>query len=86
MFSIAVLGVGRNKSSLITFYADTLAGGAGGDYHTTYYGEPTFFSSRGIMIHSQASYYSVLDFTSDIHHELEVHGNIGSVKPIIYFL
>lgn len=38
-------GVGRDKKSLTTFYAD-LKDKAGGDYYTTYYPEPTFVSSR----------------------------------------
>ena len=69
-------GVGRDKSSLMTFKADTQAGGAGGDYHTTYYGEPTFISNRGYMVHSMSTYYTILDFRDNEYHELEVHGNI----------
>ncbi|XP_067943402.1 sulfoquinovosidase-like [Watersipora subatra] len=72
-------GVGRNKSSLITFVADTTDSG-GGDYYTTYYGEPTYFSSRGYVLHSTATYYTVMDFTDAHFHELEVHGNLEVVK------
>ncbi|KAL8603764.1 hypothetical protein ACOMHN_024380 [Nucella lapillus] len=37
--------IGRNKSSLTTFFADQL-GRAGGDYHTTYFPQPTWLSTR----------------------------------------
>lgn len=38
-------GFGRNKSSLLTQIIDELYG-AGGDYHTTYWPQPSFLSSR----------------------------------------
>ena len=39
-------GVGRNKSSTLTQIMD-LYDRAGGDYHTSYWPQPSFLSSRG---------------------------------------
>ncbi|XP_070561505.1 sulfoquinovosidase-like [Ptychodera flava] len=67
-------GVGRNKSTIVTFYADQNDGG-GGDYHTTYFPEPTFVSSRKFYCHFDTSVYSVLDFRNENFHEVEVWTN-----------
>lgn len=54
-------GVGRDKSDPFTQAMDA-AGGAGGDYWTTNYPQPTWLSSRGYALHADISSYSVLDF------------------------
>ena len=38
-------GVGRNKSDIVTIVMDALYHG-GGDYHTTYWPQPSYLSSR----------------------------------------
>lgn len=43
-------GVGRDKSTLITFQAD-LKDGGGGDYYNTNYPQPTYISSRRYALH-----------------------------------
>ena len=53
-------GVGRG-SDLITLAAD-LWGGAGGNWHTTYFGQPSFISSERSYVHVQTTAYSVFDF------------------------
>lgn len=83
MILLNLSGVGRNKSTLITFESDLMGGGAGGDYHTTYYGEPTFISDRGYLVHSEATDYTVLDFRQTEFHEIGVHGDIGYVGNFI---
>ena len=64
-------GVGRNKRTLITRLADA-AEGAGGDYHTTFFPQPTFVSSAMYFVHLNSSAYSVLDFTHEEYHEIEL--------------
>ena len=63
-------GVGRNKSSMITFQAD-LADRAGGDYWWTFYPEPSFVSSRRYLLHADTTAYAAFDFRSRGFHELE---------------
>jgi alpha-glucosidase len=63
-------GVGRDKSTLMTFKADL--GGAGGDYYTTNYPQPTYLSSRHYALHVSTTAYSAFDFRHDDFHELEV--------------
>lgn len=64
-------GVGRDKSTLITWQADQ-KGRAGGDYYTTNYPQPTYLSSRRYALHVDTSAYSIFDFRRDGFHELEI--------------
>jgi sulfoquinovosidase len=68
---VAEPGVGRDKRTLVTFQADQRNGG-GGDYHNTYYPQPTFVSSRRYALHVDTAAYSVFDFRQDEFHEIEV--------------
>ena len=63
-------GVGRDKTSPITFQADR-DGRAGGDYWTTNYPQPTFLSSRRYALHVETTAYTALDFGEDDWHEIE---------------
>jgi alpha-glucosidase len=63
-------GVGRDKTSLITFQAD-VAGHAGGDYYTTNYPQPSFLTSRRCAVHLETTAYSAFDFRHEDYHELE---------------
>ncbi|CAL1539006.1 unnamed protein product [Lymnaea stagnalis] len=69
-------GVGRNKSTQVTFAADVQSR-AGGDYHTTYFPQPTFVSSRRYFLHHDGPNYAVLDFRSPEFHEIFVLGLPG---------
>ncbi|HPY12413.1 MAG TPA: alpha-glucosidase [Sphaerochaeta sp.] len=62
-------GVGRNKNTAITKIADELDR-AGGDYHTTFYPQPTFISSRGYFLHSDSDGYADYDFSDPHSHQL----------------
>lgn len=62
-------GVGRDKKTLTTFYAD-LYDKAGGDYYTTYYPEPTFVSTRKYWLHVDSHAYAVFNFKNPEYHEL----------------
>jgi alpha-glucosidase len=64
-------GVGRDKSSPITFQADQKNGG-GGDYYWTNYPQPTFISSRLYALHVETTAYAAFDFRHDLFHEIEV--------------
>lgn len=77
-------GVGRNKLTEITRLADCADGG-GGDYHTTFFPQPTFVSSRGYFAHLENYDYSELDFRDEEFHEISVWSSgfslvIGSGK------
>ena len=52
-------GVGRNKSSTLTQIMD-LVGNAGGDYHTSYWPQSSYLSSRGYHLESTFPAYSEL--------------------------
>ncbi len=62
-------GVGRDKKTLTTFYAD-LHDKAGGDYYNTYYPEQTFVSSRKYWFHSKGYGYAEFNFKFSAFHEL----------------
>ena len=62
-------GVGRDKSTLLTFLADQTQ--AGGDYYCTNYPQPTFLSSRRYALHMDTTAYTAFDFRHAGFHELE---------------
>lgn len=64
-------GVGRDKTSAITFQADVTAH-AGGDYWNTNYPQPTYLSSRRYALHVDTTAYSCFDFRDAAFHEIEV--------------
>lgn len=64
-------GVGRDKTTEITFKAD-VEGRAGGDYWNTNYPQPTYISSRRYALHVETTAYSVFDFRQDGFHEVEI--------------
>lgn len=64
-------GVGRNKSTYVTWKAD-VSGKAGGDYYTTNYPQPTFVSSRKYYCHVETTAYADFDFQREPFHELQI--------------
>ncbi len=62
-------GVGRDKTTLLTFQAD--AAHAGGDYWHTNYPQPTFVSSRRYACHIDTTAYAAFDFRDVGYHEVE---------------
>ncbi|MBB3019676.1 alpha-glucosidase [Microvirga lupini] len=64
-------GVGRDKTTEITFKAD-VTGKSGGDYWNTNYPQPTYLSSRRYALHVETTSYSAFDFRRDDFHEIEV--------------
>ena len=71
-------GVGRNKLTEITRLADCSDGG-GGDYHTTFFPQPSFLSSRLYFAHLENYEYSELDFRDARFHELALWSNSFSL-------
>jgi sulfoquinovosidase len=63
-------GVGRDKTTRITWEAD-VTGRAGGDYYTTNYPQPTFLSSERYGVHADTTAYADFDFRSPAFHELQ---------------
>ncbi|MBM6580717.1 alpha-glucosidase [Microvirga sp. BT689] len=64
-------GVGRDKTTEITFKAD-ITGRSGGDYWNTNYPQPTYLSSRHYALHVETTAYSAFDFRREDFHEIEV--------------
>lgn len=64
-------GVGRDKTTWITWQSD-VTGRAGGDYWHTNYPQPTFLSSRRYMAHVETTAYAEFDFRDAAFHELQI--------------
>ncbi|KAL4227121.1 hypothetical protein ACF0H5_015094 [Mactra antiquata] len=69
-------GVGRNKSDIVTFFADKAL--AGGDYHTTYFPQPTFISDRKYYCHYDGTNYVEVNLQPLTFHEIYVNGDVGN--------
>ncbi len=64
-------GVGRDKSTYITWKSD-VDNMAGGDYYNTNFPQTTFVSSRKYYLHVQTTAYADFDFRNDDFHELQI--------------
>lgn len=64
-------GVGRDKSTLLTFQCDR-DHRSGGDYWNTNYPQPTFLSSRRYALHVDTTAYSCFDFRDAAAPSIEV--------------
>lgn len=64
-------GVGRNKSTYVTWRSD-VENKAGGDYYNTNYPEPTFVSDQKYFFHVDSTAYADFNFRNDNFHEVEV--------------
>lgn len=64
-------GVGRDKSTEMTFLSDK-HNKAGGDYYHTNYPQPTFVSSQRYACHVNSTAYADFDFRHQQFHELQV--------------
>lgn len=53
--------------------------GAGGDFHTTYFPQPTFISSRKYLFHYYGSNYATLDFSHNSFHEVLIKGTVAGI-------
>ncbi|WP_083004945.1 alpha-glucosidase [Halomonas sp. GT] len=66
-------GVGRDKTTYVTWQSDVV-NRAGGDYYNTNYPQPTFVSSRRYFCHIETYDYADFDFRQNTFHELQVWG------------
>ncbi len=64
-------GVGRDKSSYLTWKYDQDCMG-GGDYYNTNYPQPTFVSSKHYYVHVSSTAYGDFDFRNEDFHELQL--------------
>lgn len=62
-------GVGRDKSTYITWRSD-VENKAGGDYYNTNYPQPTFISSKHYYLHVDSTAYSDFNFKNKDFHEI----------------
>jgi len=65
-------GVGRDKTTHLTWLCDTENGGAGGDYYNTNFPQPTYVSSQKYYLHVDSSAYADFDFRNESFHELQI--------------
>jgi alpha-glucosidase len=63
-------GVGREPGSALTDKINADGSGAGGDYWTTNYPQPTFLSSLAYAVDVETAVYCVLDFSDSAHHRV----------------
>ena len=64
-------GVGRDKSTYVTWRSD-VENKAGGDYYNTNYPQPTYVSSRKYWCNVKSTAYADFDFRHETFHELQV--------------
>ena len=64
-------GVGRDKSTYVTWQADVMDK-AGGDYYTTNYPQPAYVSSKKYFCHVETTAYADFDFRNEHFHELQI--------------
>jgi alpha-glucosidase len=72
-------GVGRDKSTLLTFQCDR-DHRSGGDYWNTNYPQPTFVSSRHYALHVDTTAYSCFDFREAESPTIEVWEIPGRIE------
>ena len=64
-------GVGRDKSTYVTWRSD-VENKAGGDYYNSNYPQPTYVSSNLFYIHVDSTAYADFNFKNDLFTEIEV--------------
>ncbi len=64
-------GVGRDKSTYVTWRSD-VENKAGGDYYNTNYPQPTYVSSKHYYLHVDSTAYADFNFKNTDYHELQI--------------
>ncbi len=64
-------GVGRDKSTYVTWRSD-VENKAGGDYYNTNYPQPTYVSTKHYYLHMDSTAYADFNFKNETFHELQV--------------
>lgn len=73
-------GVGRDKTTYVTWRSDVENGGAGGDYYNTNFPQPTYVSSKKYFLHVDTTAYADFDFRNDDFHELQIWEVPASIR------
>ncbi len=64
-------GVGRDKTTYVTWRSD-VENKAGGDYYNTNYPQPTFVSTKHYYLHVDSTAYADFNFKNKAFHELQI--------------
>lgn len=64
-------GVGRDKTTYVTWRSD-VENKAGGDYYNTNYPQPTYVSTKHYYLHMDSTAYADFNFKNEDFHELQV--------------
>lgn len=64
-------GVGRDKTTYVTWRSD-VENKAGGDYYNTNYPQPTYVSTKHYYLHVDSTAYADFNFKNEAFHELQV--------------
>lgn len=64
-------GVGRDKTTYVTWRSD-VENKAGGDYYNTNYPQPTYVSTKHYYLHMDSTAYADFNFRNEAFHELQV--------------
>lgn len=72
-------GVGRDKTTYVTWRSD-VENKAGGDYYNTNYPQPTFVSTKHYYLHVDSTAYADFDFRNPGFHELQIWGVPSSIR------
>lgn len=72
-------GVGRDKTTYVTWRSD-VENKAGGDYYNTNYPQPTFVSTKHYYLHVDSTAYADFDFRNPGFHELQIWEVPSSIR------
>lgn len=72
-------GVGRDKTTYVTWRSD-VENKAGGDYYNTNYPQPTYVSTKHYYLHVNSTAYADFDFRNQDFHELQFWNVPDSVR------
>ncbi len=72
-------GVGRDKSTYVTWRSD-VENKAGGDYYNTNYPQPTYVSTKHYYLHIDSTAYAEFNFINNDFHELQVWEVPGQIR------
>lgn len=72
-------GVGRDKTTYVTWRSD-VENKAGGDYYNTNYPQPTYVSTKHYYLHVDSTAYADFDFRNETFHELQIWEVPASIR------
>lgn len=72
-------GVGRDKTTYVTWRSD-VENRAGGDYYNTNYPQPTYVSTKHYYLHTDSTAYGNFNFKNPEFHELQLWEVPGEIR------